>query len=69
MVAASQEVFPLISGSVEKLEVEERDRAEEGDVIIIVDDEIVQQEIEKIESNLKQQNLSLSRLKNSLGDL
>jgi HlyD family secretion protein len=68
VAAVSQEVVPLVSGAVEKLEVKEGDRVKEGDVIAVIDDESLQQEIEKIESNLKQQNLSLSKLKASLSD-
>lgn len=68
VAAVSQEVVPLVSGVVEKLEVKEGDRVKEGDVIAVIDDESLQQEIEKIESNLKQQNLSLSKLKASLSD-
>ncbi|MDN5277079.1 MAG: HlyD family secretion protein [Clostridiales bacterium] len=68
VAAVTQEVVPLISGTVEKLEVKEGDRVKEGDVIAVIDDESLQQEIEKIESNLKQQNLSLSKLKDSLSD-
>jgi len=68
VAAASREVAVLMNGTVEKLEVEEGDRVQEGDVIAVIDDDSLQQEIEKIESNLKQQNLSLSRLKNNLGD-
>ncbi len=68
VAAASREVAALMSGTVEKLEVEEGDRVKEGDVIAVIDDDGLRQEIEKIESSLKQQNLSLSRLKNNLGD-
>ncbi|MFS8500443.1 MAG: HlyD family efflux transporter periplasmic adaptor subunit [Caldicoprobacter sp.] len=68
VAAVSQEVVPLVSGAVEKLEVKEGDRVKEGDVIAVIDDESLQQEIERLESNLKQQNLSLSKLKASLSD-
>jgi HlyD family secretion protein len=68
VAAVSQDVSPLISGAVEKLNVKEGDRVKAGDVIAVIDDESLQQEIEKIESNLKQQNLSLSKLKDSLSD-
>ncbi|MCM8899965.1 HlyD family efflux transporter periplasmic adaptor subunit [Caldicoprobacter algeriensis] len=68
VAAVSQEVVPLVSGAVEKLEVKEGDRVKEGDVIAVIDDDSLQQEIERIESNLKQQNLSLSKLKASLSD-
>lgn len=68
VAAVTQEVVPLISGTVEKLEVKEGDRVKEGDVIAVIDDESLQQEIEKLENNLKQQNLSLSKLKDSLSD-
>ncbi|MBM7582076.1 HlyD family secretion protein [Caldicoprobacter guelmensis] len=68
VAAVTQEVAPLISGTVEKLEVKEGDKVKEGDVIAVIDDENLQQEIDKIENNLKQQNLSLSKLKDSLSD-
>jgi len=66
--ASVQDVVAASSGTLTELKVSEGSQVKKGDVIAVIDDDTISQEIQKLENDLKQQNINLNKMKDSLND-